>query len=603
GLRINPENVLFPGETPSGPDDPRLPFGELRPFRAVGAQHFSLARTYTAVAQALRTSSSAALTDYVAAVDAADPGAVATAFNTGRVSGRTYFTVPRDVLGELLDELDATVATPAGLAEAAGDAFGEAFEQASDALYAQVEAAHVEARTGAPAPVRDLFDAEVAALFPEGFPGSGNRLAGGAARRASPIEDLMCSLGFGESINSIQTIGDGSAASGGGGGGGCGGGEGSADPNDKLAETNLTCEFGTVVVDGEEQTRCVRYFVPRAAADDPLIYSITFENVAAATAPAEFVTITDEIDPSLNLASLEVLGTSSDSTFSYSVSGRTVTFRFVGINLPPNVTAPEGEGYVRFSLRPTAGLPDGTEIRNDASIVFDFNPAIATPEVVHQVRETADVATVVTAPDAVEEGGPLAFSVDVANLRGDPAANVTVTISTGTPVASATPTAGTCTGSGPVTCTFESIEAGAFETVAVELAPLPLGTYTVTSAASTSVFDGFTANDADAVSVSVVGVGVEDGPAVPREVTLSAPWPNPARGEVTLRWGLPQAGPVDVRVYDLLGREVARLADGEPGEAGWHESEWDARSLASGVYIVRLQVGGEARTRRVTVLR
>ena len=99
---------------------------------------------------------------------------------------------------------------------------------------------------------------------------------------------------------------------------------GPVDPNDKLAESNLTCEYGTVVVDGEEQTRCVRYFLPLEQTDAPLYYTVTFENDPEATADAEFVTITDEIDPNLDLATLAIESTSSASTFSYTVEGRTV---------------------------------------------------------------------------------------------------------------------------------------------------------------------------------------------------------------------------------------------------------------------------------------
>jgi hypothetical protein len=59
---------------------------------------------------------------------------------------------------------------------------------------------------------------------------------------------------------------------------------------------------------------------------------------------------------------------------------------------------------------------------------------------------------------------------------------------------------------------------------------------------------------------------------------------------------------MDVRVYDLLGCEVARQAEGVPTEAGCHETRWDAR-VAAGVYIVRPGADGEARTRRLVVVR
>ncbi len=55
-------------------------------------------------------------------------------------------------------------------------------------------------------------------------------------------------------------------------------------------------------------------------------------------------------------------------------------------------------------------------------------------------------------------------------------------------------------------------------------------------------------------------------------------------------------------VYDLLGREVARLVDGTM-EAGRHKAMFDAAGLASGVYVWRLVVGGEVQTGRLTLVR
>ena len=69
-----------------------------------------------------------------------------------------------------------------------------------------------------------------------------------------------------------------------------------------------------------------------------------------------------------------------------------------------------------------------------------------------------------------------------------------------------------------------------------------------------------------------------------------------------MAFALPEGGPVTVSVFDLLGREVARLVDGEM-PAGRHQATLDAGALPSGVYVVRLVAGGEVRTQRVTVAR
>ena len=93
----------------------------------------------------------------------------------------------------------------------------------------------------------------------------------------------------------------------------------------------------------------------------------------------------------------------------------------------------------------------------------------------------------------------------------------------------------------------------------------------------------------------------EDAAARP-VLALAAPAPNPARGRVEIGYSLAAAGPAHLDVFDLLGRRVARLADGDAA-AGAHTLSWDASGVALGVYVVRLDAGGERLTRRVVVAR
>ncbi len=88
---------------------------------------------------------------------------------------------------------------------------------------------------------------------------------------------------------------------------------------------------------------------------------------------------------------------------------------------------------------------------------------------------------------------------------------------------------------------------------------------------------------------------------VPDEVTLSA-FPNPFASATAVRFGVPERAEVRLAVYDVLGREVAVLADGSVG-AGWHTARLAAESLPSGVYVVRLTAGSFVQTQRVTLVR
>ena len=72
----------------------------------------------------------------------------------------------------------------------------------------------------------------------------------------------------------------------------------------------------------------------------------------------------------------------------------------------------------------------------------------------------------------------------------------------------------------------------------------------------------------------------------PRTFALSPNYPNPFNPSTTLAFELPQAGRVVLTVYDVLGREIVRLAEGDY-EPGRHEVVFDARNIASGLYIAR----------------
>jgi len=85
------------------------------------------------------------------------------------------------------------------------------------------------------------------------------------------------------------------------------------------------------------------------------------------------------------------------------------------------------------------------------------------------------------------------------------------------------------------------------------------------------------------------------------EVTLAPPAPNPARGAVMVRYGLPVETRVRVSVADVQGREVAVLADGVR-PAGWHEARWNGVG-PPGVYFVRVDGQGRRLVRRLVVSR
>ncbi|MCC7140652.1 MAG: hypothetical protein IT349_00990 [Candidatus Eisenbacteria bacterium] len=96
-------------------------------------------------------------------------------------------------------------------------------------------------------------------------------------------------------------------------------------------------------------------------------------------------------------------------------------------------------------------------------------------------------------------------------------------------------------------------------------------------------------------------------PAAPVLLQFTPVQPNPIRGAALLRFGLPQRETVRLRLYDVQGREIRTLFEGVR-DAGWHEEIWDTatddgRPAPSGVYYARLEVGGRALHRTLTLRR
>ncbi len=78
--------------------------------------------------------------------------------------------------------------------------------------------------------------------------------------------------------------------------------------------------------------------------------------------------------------------------------------------------------------------------------------------------------------------------------------------------------------------------------------------------------------------------------------------PNPFNAKTALSYKLQAARNIRLAIYDINGREIAVLAEGFY-PAGTHQVEWDASGITSGVYFVRLKVGGTINTRKLLLLK
>ena len=115
----------------------------------------------------------------------------------------------------------------------------------------------------------------------------------------------------------------------------------------------------------------------------PLSYNIHFQNTG--TAAARNITIVDTISANLDMKSLHIL----KSSFPAEVytSGNVVKFRFNNINLPDKTTNSAGStGTISYAILPKAGLAQLTQIKNTASIFFDYNAGIVTNTTLNTIK-------------------------------------------------------------------------------------------------------------------------------------------------------------------------------------------------------------------------
>ena len=90
--------------------------------------------------------------------------------------------------------------------------------------------------------------------------------------------------------------------------------------------------------------------------------------------------------------------------------------------------------------------------------------------------------------------------------------------------------------------------------------------------------------------------------AIPGTYRLLQNYPNPFNPSTTIRFSIPKAGPVSLKIYNLLGEEISTLVS-ERLQAGTHSVQWNALGIPSGVYFYRLQAGDFTGTKKLLLLR
>jgi hypothetical protein len=235
-----------------------------------------------------------------------------------------------------------------------------------------------------------------------------------------------------------------------------------------------------------------------------------------------------------------------------------VTWRFKGINLPPNKHPPEGEGWVAYSVMPKKDVASGTVIRNKALIIFDQNEPMATPEVINTIDALPPSSGVATLP-AKEPISSFRISVAGADdKQGSGIKNYAIYVS----------------------------DNGA-----------PYAPWKTTTPDSTTVqFSGENNHTYEFYSVATDNVGhVEAAPGKPDVVTTVEQQPGvqaspdpfvPARGHTAISFFGAGVPGVKLRIYNKSGELVQTLEETENEDRfDWEAKSSNGKDLASGIYI------------------
>jgi|GEM_PF-220399 len=104
------------------------------------------------------------------------------------------------------------------------------------------------------------------------------------------------------------------------------------------------------------------------------------------------------------------------------------------------------------------------------------------------------------------------------------------------------------------------------------------------------------------LGLSTTPNSVDGMPEIPAAFALDQNYPNPFNPSTTIKYQLPEKSHVTLRIYDVVGREVATLVNGIE-DSGYKSVRLDANNLASGIYIYRLQAGNFTMSKKLLLLK
>ncbi|GMU86772.1 MAG: hypothetical protein AMXMBFR48_20130 [Ignavibacteriales bacterium] len=106
------------------------------------------------------------------------------------------------------------------------------------------------------------------------------------------------------------------------------------------------------------------------------------------------------------------------------------------------------------------------------------------------------------------------------------------------------------------------------------------------------------------ISLTPDGVTSVKGNTIqPERFELQQNYPNPFNPSTVIRFSLPEASAVTLRVFNVIGQEIAVLVNNEFRSSGLHEVSFNASAFANGVYIYKIEAAGLSITKKMTLLK
>ncbi len=112
----------------------------------------------------------------------------------------------------------------------------------------------------------------------------------------------------------------------------------------------------------------------------------------------------------------------------------------------------------------------------------------------------------------------------------------------------------------------------------------------------------YTAGPSGTCAGGTVTGDIEEVETIPTEFALYQNYPNPFNPSTLIKYEVPENSFVSIRVYDLLGEELATLVN-EEKSAGSYDVNFDAGQLASGFYIYTIEAGSFVETKKMMLMK